>query len=378
MTAQTKPAAAQLAAPLRAISNRSRLQIIGLLDAAGQQDAPEMAGALGLSVRSLRRHLSVLEDSKLVRRIPANGRYPRFALDQRNAMLLTASFLSLLGQASFPKAGRKPDDGFPVLNEPPSAMPSSIQPCLQCQNSDYVRQMLENLDRLQQAASRYQSRLQQLSSQVLTAHEEERKRVARELHDDTAQALTSILVRLRLLERSVEQGQLPDGLQELRDLTVATLEGVRRLAGALRPTALDDLGLVAALHSFVQDFSPGWALQVEITSHGLQRRLPPEVELALYRVVQEALSNVAKHARASSASVRLQRTRDAVTVVVEDNGSGFDVKKMLGSGERGLGLFGMQERLALIGGTLRIDSSPQQGTRIIAWVPLARRRHRRR
>jgi two-component system sensor histidine kinase UhpB len=233
--------------------------------------------------------------------------------------------------------------------------------------------VLDELDQSLVKARQYQVRLRQMSSHVLTAQEEERTRIARELHDDTAQALTSVLVRLRLLERSAEDKRLRSGLAELRDLTVETLEGVRRLAIDLRPPMLNDLGLEAAIQSHVQDFSRQRQINVNFTSSGLGR-LPPNVELVLYRIVQEALSNVAKHASASRVETSLSRKGRTLRLLVEDDGCGFDVEAAKGSRQSGLGLFGMEERLALIGGTLRVDSSPGKGTRLSAEVPLPRSR----
>jgi two-component system sensor histidine kinase UhpB len=182
-----------------------------------------------------------------------------------------------------------------------------------------------------------------------------------------------VLVRLRLLERSAEDKRLRSGLAELRELTVETLEGVRRLAIDLRPPMLDDLGLEAAIQSHVQDFSRRWQINVTFTSSGLGR-IPPNVELVLYRIVQEALSNVAKHASASRVETHLSRKGRTLRLLVEDDGCGFDVEAAKGSRQSGLGLFGMEERLALIGGTLRVESSPGKGTRLSAEVPLPRSR----
>lgn len=361
---------AQLAARLRALADERRLQIIRLLES-GERDAGEIARCLGIFTRSAGRHLSILERCGLLHRSPVDSR--RFVLDRHNAALLNASFFSVLGEAgSLAPSGPR---GRRRAPEVPLSMtaPEPPQVCLECQNSTFVRSIVNELHRLLEEARRYHSRLQHLSSQVLTAHEAERKRVARELHDDTVQALTSILVRLRLLERSVEEREIKQGLIELRDLTAATLEGVRRLSVDLRPTALDDLGLMAALHSFVKGVTQRWPLRVEITGDGLEGRLPAQVELVLYRVVQEALYNVVKHAQARTAVVRFQRGSAGITVVVEDDGRGFDVEEALSSSERGLGLFGMKERLALVGGSLHIDSAPGRGSRIVAWVPLNRR-----
>jgi len=285
--------------------------------------------------------------------------------------MLNASFISVMARAG------SVDVAAPV--EPAAALEESAslvalqtpEACTQCQNASFVREVLDELDQSLVKAREYQVRLRQMSSQVLTAQEEERKRIARELHDDTAQALTSVLVRLRLLERSLEDERLRRGLAELRDLTGATLEGVRRLAIDLRPPMLDDLGLEAALQSLVQDFSQRWLIRATFTSSRFGR-LPVEVELVLYRIVQEALSNVARHANASRVLVRLTRRGRTLRLLVEDDGCGFDVEATKHSRESGLGLFGMEERLALVGGTLRVESTVGGGTRVSAEVPLPR------
>ncbi|MBI2914221.1 MAG: helix-turn-helix domain-containing protein [Chloroflexi bacterium] len=365
--------AQELADALRALGNRYRLAILRLLDS-GELSVGEMAGALGLSATQTRRHLGGLVAAGLVDPLPADGAQ-RFQLNRRAAALLNASVVALLGRAgaslsTLSAPFRGVDDVLPV------AVPSAPQACLQCQNSAFVREVLDDLDRILADARQYQSRLQHLSSQVLSAHEAERKRIARELHDDTAQALTSILVRLRLLERSVENGNLRQSVEELRDLTGSTLDSVRRMAVDLRPTALDDLGLVAALRSYVEKFSTRWPISIEFSSNGLQRRLPAEVELVLYRIAQEALSNVAKHSGARSVQVALSRRRNVVTAVVSDDGRGFDVDKVIGSRRGGLGLFGMKERLALVGGSLQIEVGDRGGTQITARVPLPGLSHR--
>jgi signal transduction histidine kinase len=138
---------------------------------------------------------------------------------------------------------------------------------------------------------------------------------------------------------------------------------------------LDDLGLEAAVHAHVDDFSQRWAIRATFTSSRLGR-LPPDVELVLYRIVQEALSNVAKHAGASRVEARLTRRGSTLRMLIEDDGCGFDVEVSTGSRESGLGLFGMEERLALIGGTLRVESAVGRGTRVLAEVPLPRSRRR--
>jgi two-component system sensor histidine kinase UhpB len=285
--------------------------------------------------------------------------------------MLNASFISVMARAGSVDVAA-PVESAAAPEEADSLVAlQTPEACTRCQNASFVHEVLDELDQSLVKAQEYQVRLRQMSSQVLTAQEEERKRIARELHDDTAQALTSILVRLRLLERSLEDERLRGGLAELRDLTGATLEGVRRMAIDLRPPMLDDLGLEAALQSHVQDFSQRWPIRATFTSSRLGR-LPAGVELVLYRIVQEALSNVAKHANASQVLVRLSRRGRSLRLLVEDDGCGFDVEATRHSRESGLGLFGMEERLALVSGTLRVESVVGGGTRVSADVLLPR------
>src|SRR5262249_44670768 len=198
------------------------------------------------------------------------------------------------------------------------------------------------------------------------------KRIARELHDETAQALTTLLIRLKILEKARTANEMRGQIDELRQLTADTLEAVRKLAVELRPATLDDLGLVAALEAYTEGYASRMPVGVEFFADGFNdhdARLPPQVELVLYRVVQEALTNVAKHADAEHIHVELRRRGDEVVAAVADDGQGFDVEDVMRSRERGLGLFGMQERLALVRGQLTIESEPGHGTQIRARVP---------
>jgi two-component system sensor histidine kinase UhpB len=235
-----------------------------------------------------------------------------------------------------------------------------------------IERLGDTLNVMLDVLQEHRAQLQKLSEQVLAAQEDERKRIARELHDETAQSLTTLLIHLKLLERTREPEEIRARILELRELTADTLEAVRKLAVELRPSTLDDLGLVAALEAYTEGYSSRLPVAVEFAAEGFaddSSRLPPQVELVLYRVVQEALTNVAKHASARSISVKLRRGRHEVVASVIDDGLGFEVDEVMRSRERGLGLFGMQERLALVGGQLVIDSAPGSGTRIHARVP---------
>jgi signal transduction histidine kinase len=201
---------------------------------------------------------------------------------------------------------------------------------------------------------------------AVEGQELERRRLARELHDETGQALTSILLGLSSLEEAKDPEALSAATQEVRELAVATLQDVRRLAVELRPAALDDFGLAAALERLTENFKEQTGLAVELESGLGEERLPTDIETVLYRLVQEALTNVVKHAHAERVSIVLQRNKRAVTAVIEDDGRGLSD----GRGEEGLGLEGMRERVALVNGRFRIESSPNAGTTLLVEVPV--------
>lgn len=202
---------------------------------------------------------------------------------------------------------------------------------------------------------------------IVEGQELERRRLARELHDETGQALTSILLGLRAVEEAAGTAEMREAASGLRELVVATLQDVRRLAVQLRPTALDDFGLAPALERLVQTFSEATDIRVELEAQLGSERLPAEVETTLYRIVQEALTNIIKHAEASNVSILLVRRDGSATVVIEDDGKGFEPGA---TREGGLGLEGMRERAELHDGRLTIESSPDSGTTLAVEVPL--------
>jgi signal transduction histidine kinase len=204
-------------------------------------------------------------------------------------------------------------------------------------------------------------------ARVVDAQELERRRLARELHDETGQALTSMLLALRAVEEAKDEAGAREATARLRELLVETLHDVRRLAVALRPKALDDFGLVPALERLTETWSEQTAIPVELEAVLGEERLPPPIETALYRIVQEALTNVIKHARASRVSVLVTRKRDSVAAVIEDDGVGFSADELR---DDGLGLVGMRERIALLDGRLTVESAAERGTSIVAEVPL--------
>src|ERR671936_804031 len=202
---------------------------------------------------------------------------------------------------------------------------------------------------------------------VVAGQELERQRLARELHDETGQALTSILLGLNAVEEAPTVEKIREGVNELRELVVATLQDVRSLPVELRPKALDDFGLTAALERLTQAFSEATGIEVQLEAALGDERFPGEVETTLYRIVQEALTNTVKHAGARRVSILLMRRGGAATAVIEDDGRGFDPAT---AREDGLGLIGMRERVAIREGTLTVESSPETGTTLVAEVPL--------
>ncbi len=219
----------------------------------------------------------------------------------------------------------------------------------------------------------------QLLDKVISVQEDERRRIARELHDQIGQPLTSLLLTLTVLDESdAFPAPIHARLKDLRGIVSQTLRSVRNLALQLRPSVLDDLGLLAALRQYFRQYEDRFHTPVDFQVLGFDLdRVPSEVETALYRIVQEALTNVARHAQARSVSVLLENRRTSVKLIIEDDGIGFDVAKVMGSRARetNLGLYGMQERAALLGGTLTIESTPGMGTSVFVEIPTSREKY---
>lgn len=203
-------------------------------------------------------------------------------------------------------------------------------------------------------------------ARAVAAQESERRRLARELHDGTGQALTSILLGLSAVERADSLDQAKLAATSLRTLVVGTLREVRQLAVDLRPKALDDFGLGPALVRLGQSVRETTGLDVQVAAHVGNARLDPETETSVYRIVQEALANILRHAEAKHASIVVTRRVGSVSVVIEDDGRGFQVAQPV----EGMGLAGMRERVNLLDGILAIESAPGSGTTIVAELPV--------
>lgn len=207
---------------------------------------------------------------------------------------------------------------------------------------------------------------------VITAQEDERKRIARELHDETTQALAALVMKLQLAETKIRDESKRQLISEARLLAVAAVDEVHRMIVDLRPSVLDDLGLHSAIVWYADRILKPRGVSVRFEFSGLEERLPPEVETTLFRCAQEALSNVARHAAADAVLVECNRREDGVVLEIEDDGKGFDPAARRGPDERGhgFGLLGMRERIELIGGTVQLSSSPGRGTHLKFFAPL--------
>lgn len=213
--------------------------------------------------------------------------------------------------------------------------------------------------------------LHRLSARLVGAQEEERRRIARELHDDVGQALSAVNVELAVAERRLQRaGVTADALGPARALVDGALRRTRDVSQLLHPSALEDLGLVAALTSVLSGFERRHHLPVHFRNESGSERFEPEVERAVFRLVQEALTNIARHAHASRVTVSLDQADDALRVCVADDGVGFDADAPGQGTSRGLGLVGMRERVSHLGGTLVVTARPGAGARIEVRVPL--------
>jgi PAS domain S-box-containing protein len=211
-------------------------------------------------------------------------------------------------------------------------------------------------------------RLQDYSEGALRSVEEERQRIARELHDDTAQRLATLMLRVRLLGMEPDEDRRRFQLEDLREQILEAAEGVKRIARGLRPPELEEVGLVSAFHAHLRTLRESTGIDVEAHLDSVDHLLTDEAKLALYRIVQESLSNAVRHSGAGRVSLTLRAENALVSAEVEDDGRGFLADRAAANGG-GLGLVGMQERAVMIGARVTVDSTPGQGTRVRVELP---------
>lgn len=283
----------------------------------------------------------------------------------------TGAVLSVAVNYVVLRAAFEPLDQLERLSESVRAGDLSARAAPVALSDPQISRLIDTFNATLDELEQNQRRQRELVTEVIDAQEGERKRIARELHDDTAQILFAQLLTITALKSS-DSDAVQQAAEHLEPMTVDAIEGVRRLALELRPPALDDLGVREAIADLIQRMGENSGMSIEGHLQFSRERLPPEIELVLYRVTQEALTNVVKHAHATSADVSLSRDDERVTLVVKDDGHGFDVEAVTERDERGLGLglFGMVERAALVGGTLDLFSHPGRGTEITLVIPI--------
>lgn len=243
-------------------------------------------------------------------------------------------------------------------------------------NRKAVQEALEQSERHHRtslAKSRsLQEHLRRLSHEILSAQEQERKRISRELHDEIGQALTAINVKLASLEKEAKltTAGLKSHIAGTRKLVEQSMDTVHRFARELRPPLLDDLGLIPALHSWMKDFTKRTRIPIHVRVFAAVEKLDGDKRTVLYRVAQEALANVANHAQATLVTVSIRKVRDIVRMEIHDNGKSFQVERALfATRVKRLGLLGMRERVEMVGGRFSVESAPGTGTTIRAQIP---------
>jgi signal transduction histidine kinase len=235
-----------------------------------------------------------------------------------------------------------------------------------------LRKSEQHYSRLLEQSRHMQEQLRLLSRQLLSAQEEERKMISRELHDQIAQTLTGINIQLASLktESTLNTKGLQKKISSTQRLVEKSVDIVHRFARELRPTVLDDLGLIPALHSFMKSFNKRTGVRTSLTAFAAVERLDTAKRTVLFRVAQEALNNVARHAQAGRVEVSIQKLPDWICMKIKDDGKSFNVERTLhANGGKRLGLLGMRERLEMVGGKFVVESSPGKGTTVFAQIP---------
>ncbi len=265
------------------------------------------------------------------------------------------------------EALRKAHDGLEVRVQERTAELSEA--------NTHLKSEISERRRAEEALRESENDLRLLSNSLLTAQETERKRIAYELHDELGQSLTVLKLQLRSIEQRVGDGQgdMNGSCDEALEFVDRMIENLRRLSRDLSPAILEDLGLSAALNSLIQSFSRHSGVKVSLDARVIDEPFPEKAQILVYRIFQEAFSNIAKHADASNISVKIGRENSAAFFLIEDDGKGFDLNeaKQRHSADRGMGLTAMDERARMMGGSLVISSGEKGGTRVALTVPVA-------
>ena len=279
----------------------------------------------------------------------------------REATALMKKFIEILSQRTVELAASNLELNMEITQR--KAMEEALK-----KSEHHYSQLLKQSDNLQE-------QLRRLSRQILSAQEDERKKISRELHDVIAQTLTGINIRLASLKKEAAHNTkgLDRNIARTQRLVEKSVNIVHRFARELRPAVLDDLGLIPALHTFMKNFTTETGVRTHLTAFAGVEDLDTARRTVLYRVAQEALTNVARHAKATRVDVSIKKLPEGICMKIKDDGKSFEVENIFqGRGSKRLGLLGMRERLEMIGGRFEIESAPGKGTTVTAQIPPGR------
>jgi signal transduction histidine kinase len=348
---------------------------------------PNSQLAQGLGRRAIALGLETLDLARFHEQALITLVLPRYSPNTRDRMIRRAGTFFAEAITPIEKTHRTASDANVHLNQMIKTLSrrsaaladSNRQLTQEIVQRHYLEESLRNseqhyIDLLEQSRH-MQEQLRLLSRQLLVAQEEERKKISHELHDEIAQTLTGINVRLATLktEATVNTKGLQKKITSTQRMVEKSVDIVHRFARDLRPMVLDDLGLIPALHSFMKSFTRRTGIHIRFTTFtsGRIKQLDNATRTVLYRVAQEALTNVARHAKASRVEVNIEKPHNAIRLRVKDNGKSFEAQRIMHSKRNArLGLIGMRERLEMVGGRFDVESAPGKGTTITAQIPL--------
>jgi signal transduction histidine kinase len=362
----------------------SRRYQAGLRACLKQRSGAQLQRARGMGQQALAAGLRTLDIARLHEQILVTRILPSHPAHKRAALIKRAGTFFTEAITPIEKIHRGARDAAVHLNQIVEML-SQRTVELAASNLELEREIVQrkaveaalkkserHYGELLKQSDRLQGQLRHLSRQILLAQEEERKNISRELHDVIAQTLTGINVRLAALAREAATNTkgLDRNIARTQRLVEKSVDIVHRFARELRPAVLDDLGLIPALHSYVKIFSERTRILVHLKAFAEVEKLDITRRTVLFRVAQEALTNVARHAQASRVEVSIRKLPDGICMKINDDGKSFQVDRVLHArGGKRLGLLGMRERLEMVGGRFEIESSPGQGTTVIAQLP---------
>ena len=364
-------------------SRHYRAALLGYL---GQSSGARLLSAQGMGKEALDAGLQTLELAKLHEHLLVTGVLPGCSAGERTALIKRAGTFFAVAITPLEKTQERSRAETAQLKKIVETLSqrtvelaaSNLELSLEITQRKSAEAALKKSEhhysQLLEKSERLQEQLRRLSRQVLSAQEEERKEISRELHDVIAQTLTGINVRLAALkkEAGVNTKGLDRNIARTQRLVEKSVDIVHRFARELRPAVLDDLGLIPALHSFLKNFGARTGLRAKMTAFTAVEDLDAAKRTALYRVAQEALTNVARHAKASRVAVNLQRQNGSACMEIRDDGRSFEVERGFhAKGSKRLGLLGMRERVEMVGGTFFVESAPGKGTTVRVEIPFA-------